>query len=119
VLQPRIHILSVYAASQPSPGVMRRMTSERIYPGPRDIFMTNSGWPGRREHMVKLFGETETVWLLDQIGKIAARQGHVLLRVEPGGARYRVVVIDDSNESGNVTSVHGPYVSRGAEIATR
>jgi beta-lactamase superfamily II metal-dependent hydrolase len=112
VLQPRIHILSTYASSQPSPGVMRRMTSERIYPGPRDIFMTNSGWPGRREHMVKLFGEAETVWLLGQIEKTAARQGHVILRVEPGGASYRVIVTDDRDESGNVLSVHGPYDSR-------
>lgn len=113
VLQPRIHILSTYASSQPSPGVMRRMLSERIYPGPRDIFMTNSGWPGRREHMVKLFGEAETVWLLEQINGMAGRQGHVLLRVEPGGARYRVIVIDDAVAEGNVKSVHGPYNSRG------
>lgn len=112
VLRPRVHILSTYASSQPSPGVMRRMTSQKIYPGPRDIFMTNSDWPGRREHMVKLFGETETGWLLDQIHQTAARQGHVLLRVEPGGARYRVIVIDDAVEHGNVLSVHGPYESR-------
>jgi hypothetical protein len=115
VLQPRIHILSTYAASQPSPGVMRRMLSERIYPGPREIFMTNSGWPGRREHMVKLFGEPDTVWLLEQIGKMAANQGHILLRVEPGGARYRVIVIEDGDESGRIRSVHGPYASRGVK----
>ena len=114
VLQPRIHILSTYASSQPSPGVMRRMLSEKIYPGPRDIFMTNSEWPGRREHMLKLFGEAETAWLREEIGRIAARQGHVLVRVEAGGARYRVIVIDDSVEVGNVLSVHGPYDSRGA-----
>lgn len=117
VLQPRIHILSTYASSQPSPGVMRRMLSERIYPGPRDIFMTNSGWPGRREIMVRLFGEADTVWLLEQIGRTAARQGHVLLRVEAGGERYRVVVLDDSTASGNVLSVHGPYQSRGSGAA--
>jgi beta-lactamase superfamily II metal-dependent hydrolase len=114
VLQPRIHILSTYASSQPSPGVMRRMTSERIYPGPRDIFITNSHWQGRREHMVKLFGEAETVWLLEQIDRTAANQGHVLVRVEPGGARYQVIVIDDRDDSGNVRSVHGPYDGRGA-----
>jgi hypothetical protein len=114
VLRPRIHILSTYASSQPSPGVMQRMLSERIYPGPRDIFMTNGLWPGRREHMVKLFGERETVRLLEQINKTAARQGHVLLRVEPGGSRYRVIVIDDSVAEGDVLSVHGPYESRGA-----
>jgi hypothetical protein len=113
VLQPRIHILSTYASSQPSPDVMRRMLSEKIYPGPRDIFMTNSGWPGRREIMVKLFGEAETAWLLQQIARTAARQGHVLLRVENGGERYRMIVLDDSKEDGNVLSVHGPYTSRG------
>ncbi|HVU32802.1 MAG TPA: hypothetical protein VHE61_05170, partial [Opitutaceae bacterium] len=59
VLQPRVHILSVYAASQPSPGVMRRMLSEQLYPGPRDIFLTNTDWPGRREHLFRLFGPAD------------------------------------------------------------
>jgi beta-lactamase superfamily II metal-dependent hydrolase len=114
VLRPRVHILSTYASSQPSPDVMRRMLSEKIHPGPRDIFMTNSDWPGRREHMVKLFGEADTAWLQAQIAKIAARQGNVLLRVEAGGARYRVIVIDDSRADGHVLSVHGPYTARAA-----
>ncbi|MEO7319115.1 MAG: hypothetical protein ABIZ56_09020 [Chthoniobacteraceae bacterium] len=113
VLQPRIHILSTYASSQPSPDVMRRMLSEKIYPGPRDIFMTNYEWPGRREIMVKLFGEADTAWLRQQIERSAARQGHMLLRVEAGGERYRVIAIDDSKDDGNVLSVHGPYASRG------
>jgi hypothetical protein len=117
VLQPRIHILSTYASSQPSPGVMRRMLSTKIYPGARDIFMTNSDWPGRREHMVKLFGEPETVWLLQQIGAIAGRRGHVIIRVEPGGARYRVVVLDDASADGKVLSAHGPYASHAAGAA--
>ena len=115
VLRPRIHIQSTFASSQPSPDVMRRMLSERIYPGPRDIFMTNSGWPGRREHMVKLFGETETAWVLERFGQVAARQGHVVVRVEPGGARYRVIVLDDSTGDSRVLSVHGPYLSRGRQ----
>lgn len=115
ILQPRVHLLSTYAASQPSPGVMRRMLSERIYPGPRDIFMTNSDWPGRRAHMVKLFGEAEAAWVWERILQTAARQGHLVVRVEPGGARYYVIVIDDSRTDGNVLSVHGPYASRGAK----
>lgn len=113
VLQPRVHVLSVYAASQPGPDVMRRMLSPRIYPGPRDIFLTNAAWPGRPEHLLKLYGETETAWLLDRIREVASSQGHVLVRVEAGGARYQVIVIDDSEAAGNVLSVHGPYPSRG------
>jgi hypothetical protein len=112
VLQPRIHILSTYAASQPSPGVMRRMLSTRNYPGPRDIFMTNSHWTGRREHMVKLFGEADAAWDLDQIDRAASHQGHIVLRVAPGGAQYQVIILEDGDESGRVLSVHGPYASR-------
>ena len=114
VLQPRVHILSTYASSQPSPDVMRRMLSDKIYPGPRDIFMTNSDWPGRRGHMVKLFGEKETAWLVEQIANVKSRQGHVVLRVDAGGAAYRVIVVDDSRHPGNVLSVYGPYRARAA-----
>lgn len=113
VLQPRVHILSTYASSQPGPDLLRRLLSDKIYPGPRDLFMTNTLWPGRREHMVKLYGEKETTWLLEQFGKIAGTQGHVVVRVAPGGASYRVIVIDDSKVEGTVRSVHGPYQSRG------
>lgn len=119
VLQPRIHILSTYASSQPGPDLLRRLLSEKIYPGPRKVFMTNTHWPGRREHMVKLYGEKETAWLIEQFGKIAGTQGHVLVRVEPGGARYRVIVIDDTKVDGAVLSVHGPYVARGAAKPAR
>ena len=114
ILQPRIHILSTYAASQPAPEVMRRMLSERIYPGPREVFMTNSFWPGRREHMVTLYGETDTAWVLEKMAQSAATQGHVLVRVAPGGDSYHVIVIDDASESGRVLSIHGPVKSRGA-----
>lgn len=113
VLRPRVHIVSVYAASQPAPDVLRRLISERVYPGPRDVFLTNAHWPGRREHLVQLYGEADTVWLLEQIERVAAKQGHVLVRVAGGGASYRVIVIDDRTEEGAVLAVHGPYVSRG------
>jgi hypothetical protein len=115
VLQPRIHILSVYATSQPGPGVMRRMLAESIYPGPRDIFMTNGMWEGRRPNMVRRSGEEETAWLVERINEAASSQGHVVVRVEPGGESYQVIVVDDRHAPpGPVLSVHGPYRSRKA-----
>jgi hypothetical protein len=115
VLQPRIHILSVYATSQPGPGVMRRMLAESIYPGPRDIFMTNGMWEGRRPNMVRRYGEEETAWLVERINEAASSQGHVVVRVEPGGESYQVIVVDDRHAPpGPVLSVHGPYRSRKA-----
>jgi beta-lactamase superfamily II metal-dependent hydrolase len=112
VLRPRVHLLSTYAASQPGPDLLRRLLSERIYPGPRDVFMTNGMWPGRREHMVKLYREAETAWLVERFGTVASTQGHVVVRVEPGGAAYRVIALDDSRADGAVHSIHGPYQSR-------
>ncbi len=117
ILRPRVHILSTYASSQPGPDVLRRLQSDRVYPGPRDVFMTNWMWPGRRDHMVKLYGEADAAWLVEALDRIAGNQGHVLVRVEPGGARYRVMVIDDSREDGAVLDVHGPYASRRASAA--
>jgi hypothetical protein len=119
VLSPRVSIASIYASSQPGPEVLRRLLSERVYPGARDVFLTNFLWEGRREHMVKLYGEKDTAWLIDEIGKLPSHQGHVLVRVDAGGGSYRVIVIDDSKEDGAVKSVHGPYPSRGQPAARR
>ncbi len=112
VLQPRVHIASIYASSQPGPDVTRRMLSEQIYPGPRDIFLTNAIWKGRRGNMVALFGEEEASWLESQINAVAGSQGHVVVRVAEGGDAYHVLLLDDSDERMLVKSIHGPYQSR-------
>jgi hypothetical protein len=116
VLQPRVHLISVYASSQPGPEVLRRMLSTNVFPGPRDVFMTNGMWPGRRENMVALFGEKDAAWLTEEIGSRAS-QGHTVVRVAPGGERYHVLKLDDRNESRTILSVHGPYTSTGVQSA--
>lgn len=113
VLQPQAHILAVYASSHPGPDVMRRMLSEEIYPGPRNIFLTNNVWEGRRPHLVRLFGADETAWLEERIEEAAASWGHIVIRVEDGGKRYRVIALDFNDEDRRVLSVHGPYKARG------
>jgi beta-lactamase superfamily II metal-dependent hydrolase len=118
VLRPRVHLVSVYAASQPGPDVMRRLLSERIYPGPRDVFLTNGVWEGRRPNMVTLFGEEETSWLIDRIEGAAASRGHMVVRVDPGGETYRVFVLEDGDETRTLLSVHGPYRARGWREST-
>ena len=47
--------------------------------------------------------------LLDRL--ISAR-GHIVIRVERGGATYRAIVLEDMDESMNVKAVFGPYHSR-------
>jgi beta-lactamase superfamily II metal-dependent hydrolase len=98
-LRPRVHILSVYAPSQPGQRVLNRLLSTRLYPGPRDIFATN-------------IMEENKIVIGEALARLKSDQGHVLVRVAPGGDRYQVIILDDSAETYRVKAVHGPYESR-------
>ena len=45
-------------------------------------------------------------------GQVASDHGHVVIRVEPGGARYWVIVLDDALALPVVRSIHGPYAAK-------
>jgi len=75
------------------------MYSTRLYPGPRDVFATNMLDANRL-----VIGP-----LLD---RLLGAQGHIVVRVAPGGASYQVIVLDDAAETYAVKAVHGPYESR-------
>ncbi len=79
--------------------VLRRILSEKLYPGPRDVFAIDILEPNRL-----VIGE-----LLDQLKSV---RGHILVRVEPGGDTYRVIILDDTSESLKITGIFGPYESR-------
>lgn len=111
VLQPRVCIAHVWDAQQVDPTVLGRLRSEKLGPGPRDIFMTNGNWEGRNEHIVRVFGEAAGRRHIEDL-KSVVQQGHIVVRVAPGGAAYEVMVVTDADESMRVRSVHGPYASR-------
>lgn len=46
------------------------------------------------------------------IDKMTAFNGHIVLRVAPGGNKFYVYMLDDSNFKYRVKSIHGPYTSR-------
>lgn len=113
VLQPRICIAQVWDAQHVAPKTLARLRSSVIAPGPRDIFMTNGGWEGRAEHIVRVFGEEVGRQHIEDLKTaITAHQGHLVVRVAPGGGSYEVIVLTDADESMRVRSVHGPYASR-------
>ncbi len=97
-LRSRVMIVPAWAATHPSPDVLKRMLSLRVYPDPRDIFVT-------------LFRDATKVATGARAAQVVSDHGHIVVRVERGGARYWVLVLDDATESYRVTSVHGPYVS--------
>lgn len=98
-LKPRVMILPAWSPTHPSPDVLKRMLATRIYPDARDVFVTTL-----REPTKATIGARAT--------QVASDHGHVVIRVEPGGARYWVIVLDDTQALPTVRSVHGPYTSK-------
>ncbi len=97
-LRSRVMIVPAWSATHPSPDVLKRMLSERIYPGRRDIFVT-------------LFRDATKAATGPRAAQVASDHGHIVVRVEPDGARYWVLVLDEATESYRVISAHGPYVA--------
>jgi hypothetical protein len=94
-VRPQVHIIQVWSPSQPDNGVLARMMSTWTYPGPRDIFATN------------IMEETRVV--TGRIDNLKSQQGHIVVRVNPGGESYMIYILDDSEESFKIKSIHGPY----------
>ncbi len=98
-LRPRFWVLPVWSSDHPGNDVLVRMYAKALYPGERDVLATNMTTANKN-----VIGP-----LLDQL---MSDQGHIVVRVAPGGASYRVIILDDSDESMRVKAVHGPYQSR-------
>ncbi len=112
VLRPRVHIVQVWDSIQPRPHVFERLLDQTVYPGNRDIFLTNGVWEGRRENLADWFDEdTAKRYIEEFMPKVEADQGHIVVRVDPSGEQYHVYMLDDTDETFTVKSVHGPYES--------
>lgn len=96
-LRPRVIVVGSRAEGHPAVNTYNRMTSRHSWPGPRDIFVTNVS--------------PATFKTTYNIEKAASTQGHVVIRVAKGGASYRVIVVDDSDENMRVKAAFGPYAS--------
>lgn len=98
-LRPRVWIIPSRAAGHPDRWVHNRLYSERLYPGPRNVFSLTL-----QEATKQVVGAP--------LERLTSHRGHILIRVEQGGARYRVIILDATSEDDTVTAVHGPYESR-------
>jgi beta-lactamase superfamily II metal-dependent hydrolase len=98
-LRPRVWIIPVWSSDHPGHDVLDRMYSVRLYPGPRDVFATN-------------MLEANKLVIGPLLDRLLSSQGHIVVRVAPGGGSYHVIILDDSTESYVVKAVHGPYEAR-------
>lgn len=92
----RVLVLPAWSPTHPSADVLKRMLSTRIYPDPRDIFVVQ-------------FREPTKASIGARANQVASANGHAVIRVEPGGARYRVFVLDNDSTARRITSMKGPY----------
>jgi hypothetical protein len=98
-LQPLAWVVPAWHITHLNIASLERMLSERLYAGPRDVFVTDL-MPATRlinERFMK---------------KVASVSGHVIVRVEPGGDSFRVFITDNRDEADTVRSVSGPYRCR-------
>jgi hypothetical protein len=72
------------------------MMSGGLYPGPRDIFAT----------AIKPENEIAN----RRITKMKSENGHVVVRVAPGGDTFRILILDNSDERDRVIAQFGPYI---------
>jgi beta-lactamase superfamily II metal-dependent hydrolase len=96
-LRPRVVVIPAWHASHPDHGVLRRLLSDAG--GPRDLFITTLLDAPRA--IFRYLGEP-----------FKSTEGHIVIRVAPGGGSYTVVILDDKSEAHPITAIHGPYESR-------
>lgn len=97
-LQARVWTVSVWDDDHPTPGVVERLFSEKLYAGPRDLFALDAHQKARDS--------------IKEFDRIASTQGHIVLRIAPDGGEYRVVIVDNTSESHKVTKIFGPFQSK-------
>ncbi|MEJ1239322.1 hypothetical protein WBG78_14390 [Chryseolinea sp. T2] len=99
-LRPRVWVQQVWSSDHPGEEVLRRITSEALYPGARDLFTTD-------------MLEANRLVIGDRIDQsYRSQHGHVVVRVYDNGARYMIYVLDDLSEKREVVASYGPYQSR-------
>ena len=95
-VQAKAWISNVWALSHISDPAMPNMTSRELYGGDRRFFATLVPEECRRREKGK-------PWWRD-----VAADGHVVVKVAPGGASWKVYVLDARSESGDVREVFDP-----------
>jgi hypothetical protein len=72
------------------------MLSRNLYPGERDVFATCLMDAAKAvDHQF--------------VNQMKSTEGHIIVRVQPGGGEFRVMVTDNSNDEDSVKAEFGPY----------
>lgn len=102
LLNPQAYIIPAWHISHPGQTQMQRML--RAWPGQplRDVFALEL-LPQNRMLNARF------------VKSLKSTQGHVVIRVPPGGESFNIFVLDSADPECAVSGTFGPYVSRGPD----
>jgi beta-lactamase superfamily II metal-dependent hydrolase len=99
-IQPQNIIIQVSHVSHLNLSVLQSMANKSINPNLKHIIPTNIPELSRA-----YLGE-------DQVRKMSGEGGHVVIKVDPGGDTYSIILLDSNNESMRIKSAYGPFQCR-------
>lgn len=84
------------------------------HPGPAQLERLIGGRPGEKANDVFALEMLPANRLINArfVNKLKSNQGHVVVRVAPGSARYQIFVVDSTVETGGLIKSFGPYNCR-------
>ena len=84
------------------------------HPGSAQMQRLLGAWSSKATHDVFATGLLPANELMNRrfTPQLKSKQGHVIIRVAPGGDTYTIYTADSTQETGNITGVFGPYQSR-------
>ncbi|NYF80858.1 ComEC/Rec2 family competence protein [Granulicella arctica] len=94
-LRPRVFVIHAWHASHPTMAALDNMLSTELYPGERDVFSTAI--------------KPESKIAVGRLGELKSDNGHVVIRVHPGGEQFEIFTISNEDETQRVIARHGPY----------
>ncbi len=99
ILQPKVTVAQIFDKDKPGDPAFS------YYNQYGDVFCTNIH-PGRLDNSLELKGGTQVVGLA---GKVRDYNGHIVIRVLPGGNEFYVYKLRDTDFSYTVEATYGPY----------
>jgi glyoxylase-like metal-dependent hydrolase (beta-lactamase superfamily II) len=96
-LRPQVFVIPAWDSAHPTVNVLDVLFSKAIYPGPRDVFAT----------LVK----EENRIANKKTDDLRSRNGHIVVRVDPGGSTFRIHILSNEDEADRVVANFGPYTT--------
>ena len=96
-LRPQVFIIPTWDSAHPTVNTLNTLFSKAIYPGPRDVFAT----------LVK----EENRIANKKTDDLKSRNGHIVVRVDPGGSTFHVHILSNENEEDRLIASVGPYTA--------